>query len=112
MRITMVAEAMAQTANGPAEPAGTGMLFSLLPIILIFIAFYFLLILPQQKRAKQRKSMIEALKKGDKVVTNGGVMGTVTNMTPGTVTLQVADGVRIKFLRSSVEGLKGDEEEK
>ena len=73
--------------------------------------FYFLLILPQQKRQKKLKTMLEALKKGDKVVTSGGVWGTVTNLGKETVTLQVADNTKIKVQRDSVARLRADEEE-
>jgi len=106
----MLAEAMAQLPGATAEPGGLGVLFSFLPIVLIFIAFYFLLILPQQKRAKKRRAMLEMLKKGDKVLTTGGILGTVTNLAKESVTLQVAEGVRIKFARSSVEELRGEED--
>lgn len=106
-----LAEAVAQDSTPAPGPGGAGMLISFLPFILIFVVFYFLLIVPQQKRAKKRKAMLEALKKGDKVVTTGGIFGTITNLTKQTATLQVADGVRIKVLRSGIDELRGEEEE-
>jgi preprotein translocase subunit YajC len=95
--------------GGGAGPGST--LLSLVPFVLIFIIFYFLLILPQQKRQKKLRAMLEALKKGDKVVTSGGVWGTVTNLGKDTVTLQVSDNTKIKVQRDSVARLRADEEE-
>ena len=86
-------------------------LLSLVPFVLIFIVFYFLLILPQQKRQKKLKAMLEALKKGDKVVTSGGIWGTVTNLGKETVTLQISDNTKIKVQRESISRLRADEEE-
>lgn len=92
--------------------AGSGSsLLSLVPFVLIFIVFYFLLILPQQKRQKKLKEMLDALKKGDKVVTSGGIWGTVTNMGKETVTLQISDNTKIKVQRESISRLRADEEE-
>ena len=68
-------------AGGAAGPAGNP-LISFIPFILIFVIFYFLLVMPQQKKMKKRKAMIEALKKGDRVTTTGGIIGTVTNLSP------------------------------
>ena len=62
-----------------AEDGGAGGMLQLLPLVLIFVVFYFLLIRPQQKKMKAHRSMVEALKRGDKVVTGGGLLGTVTN---------------------------------
>jgi len=108
--IAMASVAWAQTSpGGGAGPAGT--VLSLVPFILIFIIFYFLLILPQQKRQKKVRAMLEALKKGDKVVTAGGIWGTVTNLGKDTVTLQVADNTKIKIQRDSIARLRADEEE-
>jgi preprotein translocase subunit YajC len=99
-----------------AQGAGGGggapsMLVSLVPFVLIFALFYFLLILPQQKRQKQQKSMLEALKKGDKVVTSSGIWGTVTNLGKDTVTLQIADNTKIKIHREYIARLRSEEEE-
>lgn len=102
--------AWAQTGGAPAGPAGNP-LISFLPFILIFIIFYFLLVLPQQKRTKKRKAMIDALKKGDRVTTMGGMIGTVTNLAPDIVTIQIADGVRVKVVRSYIEEVHTGETE-
>jgi len=97
---------------GPApalaqEPAGSAaFMTSFAPFILIFVLFYFLLIRPQQKRQKEHKAMLGALKRGDKVVTNGGILGTVTAATKDVVTVQVADNVRLRILRTEVMGLQ------
>lgn len=101
--------AMAQT--GATGVSGNPIL-SFVPFILIFVIFYFLLVLPQQKKAKTRKAMLDALKKGDRVTTTGGLIGTVTNLGPQIVTLQIAEGVRVKVARSYIEEIQtGSQEE-
>ena len=79
-----------------------GGLFSLLPLVVIFILFYFLLIRPQQKRAKQHKEMVTALKKGEEIVTNGGLLGKVTDLDDNFITLEIASGLNAKVQRQSV----------
>jgi len=108
----MVMASVAWAQTGPGGGGGSGTLLSLVPFVLIFIIFYFLLILPQQKRQKKLKTMLEALKKGDKVVTSGGIWGTVTNLGKETVTLQIADNAKIKIQRESIARLRADDEEK
>jgi preprotein translocase subunit YajC len=100
-------------AEGTAGSGGgaAGGLLSLVPFVLIFIIFYFLLILPQQKKQKQLKLMLDALKKGDKVVTASGIWGTVTNLGKDTVTLQIADNTKIKIQREHIARLRADEED-
>ncbi len=105
--------AWAQTGGGSAGSANP--LLSFAPFILIFVIFYFLLVLPQQKKMKKRKAMIDALKKGDRITTSGGIIGTVTNLAPDIVTIQIAEGVRVKVSRSHVEEVstgEGGEEER
>jgi len=98
------------TGPGGAGPGGGaaagGMMGSLLPLLLMFLVFYILLIRPQQKRAKQHKELLNTLKKGDEVITSGGLFGRVTGITENVVTLEVADKVRIKVQRGNVSGLK------
>lgn len=101
--------AWAQGAGGGGGTSST--LVSLVPFVLIFVLFYFLLILPQQKKQKQQKSMLEALKKGDKVITSSGMWGTVTNMGKETVTLQVADNTKIKIQRDYIARLRSEDED-
>ncbi len=81
---------------------GSSQWMGLLPLVLLFVVFYFLLIRPQQKKAKQHKQFIENLKKGDEVVTAGGMYGKITGITDNSVTLQIAEGVRIKVTKGSV----------
>ena len=76
----------------------------LLPILLMFVIFYFLLIRPQQKQARKHQDFIKNLKVGDRVVTTGGLHGEVKGLTETTVTLEVAEKVRVKVTRSAVSG--------
>ena len=91
-----------------AYAQGTGMfdqnaLIQFLPLILIFVVFYFLLIRPQQRKAKDHKTMLDALRRGDRVVTGGGIIGTVARVdSPEEVTVDIADGVRVRVLRSTI----------
>ncbi len=80
-----------------------GSLWSIfVPLILVFLIFYFLLIRPQQKRIKQHRQMLASLKKGDRVVTAGGIHGTITSISENTVTLEIAPKVRIKVQKGSI----------
>lgn len=83
-------------------------LTSLLPLILIFAIFYFLLIRPQQKRQKQRNAMLQALKKGDKVITIGGIHGTIVDITEERITLKVSDTTKMVLERSAVNAVQGE----
>ncbi|HYZ43146.1 MAG TPA: preprotein translocase subunit YajC [Stellaceae bacterium] len=91
-----------------AYAQGTGILdqnalIQFLPLILIFVVFYFLLIRPQQKKAKDHKSMLDTLRRGDRVVTGGGIIGTVARVeNPEEVTVDIAEGVRVRVLRSTI----------
>ena len=108
--MVMESVAWAQGLGGGGSTGGT--ILSFVPFVLIFVIFYFLLILPQQKKQKQQKAMLEALKKGDKVVTSSGIWGTVTNLGKETVTLQIADNTKIKLQRDFIARVRGDEEDK
>jgi len=78
-------------------------LIQFLPLILIFVVFYFLLIRPQQRKAKDHKVMLDALRRGDRVVTGGGIIGTVARVdTAEEVTVDIAEGVRVRVLRSTI----------
>ncbi len=110
---SLVTEAFAQTGGGAASGGPqVNPIVTFAPFILIFVIFYFMLIRPQQKKAKQRQEMIQALKKGDRVITMGGLIGTVTNLGDKIITIQVAEGVRVKVLRKNIEELKDDDKEK
>ena len=93
----------ALAAAAPAQQPDPVMQF--LPLLLIFVVFYFLLIRPQSKRAKEQKAMIEALSKGDEVVTNGGLLGRITQVDENFVTLKVADNVEVKVQRQAIANL-------
>ncbi len=96
-----ISNAYAQTASAGAESG----LMSLLPMILIFVVFYFLMIRPQMKRQKEHKTMMEALAKGDEVVTAGGILGKVTRVTEAYVTLEITDGTEVMVQKSAVSTL-------
>ena len=91
--------ALAQASGGSSQPSA---LTSFIPLILIFVVFYFLLIRPQQKRAKEHKQMVAALAKGDEVVTNGGVMGKVKKVGESFMELEVAEGTVLKIQRQAI----------
>ncbi len=94
------AYAMGTAPSSPGQgPSGLGMFF---PLIIIFFIFYVLIWLPQKKERKQREEMRANLKKGDKVITGGGVHGIVVNVKEDTVTIKVADNVRIDFSKSAI----------
>jgi preprotein translocase subunit YajC len=76
----------------------------MVPLIAIFAIFYFLVLRPQSRKAKEHQKMLTELKKGEEVVTQGGVIGKITGMSDSEITLQVQEGVRIRVLRSSVQG--------
>jgi preprotein translocase subunit YajC len=92
--------AFAQAAEAP--PAGA-VFAQFLPIILIFIIFYFLLIRPQQKKMKEHRAMVEALRRGDQVVTSGGIVGKVSKVQEdGMVEVEIAEGVRVKVIKHTI----------
>jgi preprotein translocase subunit YajC len=84
-----------------------GMLMSFLPFILIIVVFYFLILRPQQKRQKERQNLLSSLKKGDKVITAGGIHGTVEGLTDTMVTVRISDNVNVNLERSSIATIKG-----
>ena len=97
-----ISDALAQPASA-ATPESS--LLSFLPLIGIFVLFYFLLIRPQMKRAKEQKAMIEALQKGDEVVTAGGVVGRISEMADAYLSLEIAPGTVITVQRAAVQML-------
>ncbi|MEK6747862.1 MAG: preprotein translocase subunit YajC [Pseudomonadota bacterium] len=88
-----------------AAPPGDGGLLSFVPLILIFVVFYFMLIRPQVKRAKEHRKMLEALAKGDEVATSGGLMGKITELGDSFIAVEIADGVVIKVQKHAVASL-------
>lgn len=100
-----IAYAMAQTPQMQGQEAPSP-LVSLMPIILIFGIFYFLLIRPQQKKQKELQKMLGELKKNDEVITTGGVHGTIVNVKENTFMVRVDDNVKLEISKSAVTGLK------
>ena len=92
-----------------AQAQGLGAFAGILPILLIMVIFYVLLILPAQRRQKKTTQMLAALKNGDKIITNGGVFGTIVGLTDDTIQLRIADQVKVTVLRSAIAGLQPDE---
>lgn len=92
-----ISSAWAQSAGGAGNP-----LTSLLPLIIIFILFWFILIRPQMKRQKEHRQLVAALAKGDEVVTTGGLLGRVTEAGESFLTVELADGVSVKVERHAV----------
>lgn len=95
----LISSAMAQ--SGDAAPGGN-FLIQLAPLLLIIVIFYFLLIRPQQKRAKEHRAMVEGLTRGDEVVTNGGLLGKVTDVGETFLTLEISDNVRIRVQKHAI----------
>ena len=97
----IISDAFAQAAPAGGDAGFMG----LLPIVLMFVLLYFLMIRPQMKRAKEHKQMVEALQKGDEVLTAGGVVGRITVMGDAYVSLEIAPGIEISVQRSAVQTL-------
>ncbi|WP_413871270.1 preprotein translocase subunit YajC [Albidovulum sp.] len=97
----LITPAYAQAAGGAG---GAGAVVQFLPLILIFLIMYFLMIRPQQKKMKDHKAMVEALRRGDQVVTQGGIIGKVTRVKDGEseIEVEIADGVKVRIVRSTV----------
>ena len=90
-------------SNAYAQAEGAqGGLISFLPLIVIFAVFYFMLIRPQMKRSKEHKNLVAQLSKGDEVITNGGLLGRITDVSEAFVTLELADNLQIKLQRQAV----------
>ena len=101
----------ATSAYGADGAAGGGFA-SFIPLILIFVVFYFLLIRPQQKQAKQHQAYLNELKKGNKVITKGGIFGEITGLTDNVLTLEIAENIRIKVTRDAIAGPQVKEDAK
>ena len=101
----MIDVAYAMGAGGQAGAQGQGGgLMSLMPFVALIIIFYFLLIRPQQKKAKEHRTMLTALKKGDKIITSGGLHGEITGLTDDAIIVEIAPKVRVKISRGSIAG--------
>ena len=95
-----ISPAYAQAAGGAVSGSS---LIQLAPLLLIFVVFYFLLIRPQQKKLKEHRAMLDAVRRGDRVVTNGGIIGLVTKVTDDReLTVEIAENVRVKVMRDMI----------
>jgi len=90
--------AQAATPGAPQQ----NLLVTMMPLVFIFVIFYFLLIRPQQKKQKDHEKLVQAVKTGDQVVTNAGIHGTVSNVKDKTIIIKIADNVKVEFDRSAV----------
>jgi len=97
-----ISNAYAQTAAGAADPGIMGSLTTFAPIIIMFVVMYFIMIRPQQKRQKEMKTMMDALGKGDEVITVGGMLGRVVKVTDTYVTIEVAAGTEVVVQKNAV----------
>ena len=97
-----VTPAYAQVAGAAAPSGGMAFFLQIVPLLLIFVIFYFLLFAPQQKRMKQQRAKIDATKKGDSVVTAGGLMGKVTKVEGEVLEVEIASGVRVKVVKATL----------
>ena len=97
-----ISNAFAQTAPAAAAGGAQSTLFSLLPLVLMFVVLYFIMIRPQMKKQKEHKAMIEALAKGDEVVIAGGMLGRVSRLGDSIIHVEVANGVEVQVQRPSV----------
>lgn len=95
-----ISDAWAEGAATAGQQSGG--LLSMLPLLLIFVLFYFMLIRPQAKRAKEHKNMVAALSKGDEVVTTGGLLGRITEVGESFIMLNIANGVDVKVQRQAI----------
>jgi len=95
----------AMGTGGAGGAGGGGGLGAFLPLIIIFAIFYFLLIRPQQRKSKQHKQLLSELRKGDKVVSSGGLHGLITGMSDDVLTVEISPKVRVKISRSSIAGV-------
>ena len=100
--MNFLAYAMGTGGSGGGQGGSFG---AFVPLILMFAIFYFLLIRPQQKKAKLHREMISAVKKGDRVVSSGGLHGVITGLTDDVVTMEIAPKIRVKVSRGSIAGL-------
>lgn len=101
----MINIAYAMGQGGAQGASGAGGFASFIPLILMFVIFYFLLIRPQQKKSKDHRELISNLKKGDRIITSGGIYGRITAVSDTMLTVEISDRVRVKLNRSNVAGL-------
>jgi preprotein translocase subunit YajC len=102
----LVDNAHAMGAQGQAAAGGENPILGFMPFILIMVVFYFLMIRPQQKRQKEHEAMLGAIQRGDEVVTTGGLMGKVTGVTDDALTIEIAQNIKVKVLRTGIASVK------
>ena len=102
----LIPQAFAQ-ATGAASPGAAGMFASIAPLLLVFVVFYFLMIRPQQRRMKAMQAAVEAVKKGDSVVTAGGILGRVTKVEDALVEVEIAPTVKVRVVKSTLTDVTG-----
>lgn len=98
----LISPAYAQTASGAAPGGGLAGFISLAPLLLVFVVFYFLMIRPQQRRMKALQSAVAGVKKGDTVVTAGGLIGKVTRVEDDTVEVEIAPNTRVRVVKATL----------
>ncbi len=101
--------AVAWAIDGQIPSGAGGMFGALMPLVLIFVIFYFLLILPQRRKQKEHREMVRSLKKGDKIITTGGIYGTITRVKKNYVEVEAANQVKLRIQRSCVSQLRREE---
>ena len=100
-----ISQAHAQAAGAGGQASGLESLFSIAPLFLVFIAFYFLMLRPQQTRMKQLQRAVDAVKKGDTVTTAGGIVGKVVKVDPQFVEVEIAPTVKVKVVKATLTGV-------
>lgn len=103
----MISVAWAQEIGGDANSSG---LLSLVPFVLIFVVFYFLLILPQQRKQKEHRKMLEGLRKGDKIITSSGIWGSISRLDKETATVQIDENTKVKMQRDNIARIRASDD--
>jgi preprotein translocase subunit YajC len=107
-----IAYAMGPAPQQAGQAGGPAAMFtSMLPLVLIFVIFYFLLIRPQQKKAKEQRAMLDNLKKGDKIVLSGGEYGVIDEVKGNTIVVKIAENVKVKYGKAYVAGLRQSDDD-
>ena len=105
LQMFFIGSALAQEGGAAGGAAGQqSPIGALMPFVIIFVIFYFLMIRPQKKKMEQEQNLLGSLKKGDEIFTKSGMLGTIAGLTDKIVTLELADGIKIKMLRSQIGG--------
>jgi len=96
-------------AQGIGSPGGGGLLFQIIPFVLIFVVIYFLILRPQQKRAKEHREMVASVRRGDQIVTSGGLMGKISKVVDDAddVEVEISKGVKVRVVRSMISDVRG-----